>query len=341
MTSNEHLRRCQLFWNTFAHDVWLSLSTGRPCLIAAADNDHPAPWLPAFANDGLTPLKLISSEIYARRIWLGAIWLRVHENLYGELRLPIYMQDSSRPTELQKWLLALPSLDAEFADWDRDMRQLEVSVGLDRPKRMEWEAIQCARAIMSKRKVKCRSNVKQSKFALSFALTDWLSISALLSARPSSELIMHRSFLMRQFSSYEDAAVYSQQRHKSEQSVLQGAVEIVESVGQLIHLGVSMSFWFLAVNLQIASLALCELQNNRVDNYKAHSALLTAIGLLTEIAKSGENPAAGAVLDAVRSIQEASSISSGTSSNHRSVSISLLLGREPLLFSSKQSIDRE
>ena len=75
---DEQLRRCQLWYNSLVHDCWLSVSSGRPCLVVDGDCDLDPPWLPSQAKDNLTsvPMRQVSSPIFAMRIHLSWIWTK-------------------------------------------------------------------------------------------------------------------------------------------------------------------------------------------------------------------------------------------------------------------------
>ena len=75
-TPQEQLRRCQLWYNSFVHDCWLSVSSGRPPLATEGDCDLDAPWLLPTAKGSISPHKLVSSPIFGYRVRVSCLWTR-------------------------------------------------------------------------------------------------------------------------------------------------------------------------------------------------------------------------------------------------------------------------
>ncbi|KAK9900856.1 hypothetical protein P389DRAFT_18623 [Cystobasidium minutum MCA 4210] len=256
---DESLRRCQLWYNCFVHDCWLSLTSGRPALAADGDSDLDAAWVPPAAGQP----RLASSPIFGMRVRLSALWTNVHDQLYRR------RSDSNYEIP---WLQRLPGLENEFQIWAKDMNSMAGTVATNRPDKKQMQSILLAQAIM--------------------------------------RLIMHRSFLI-QRSQFDGQQAFAIQQGISEAAVLDGALTVIDTCKRLIQLGIHLSFWFLTVDLQMACLALCEYLQNQHDKprgtdvRKSEEGLKTAIDLLQQIADSGENPAVGQVLEAVKAVQSA------------------------------------
>lgn len=139
---------------------------------------------------------------------------------------------------------------------------------------------------------------------------DKKQMQSILLAQAIMRLIMHRSFLI-QRSQFDGQQAFAIQQGISEAAVLDGALTVIDTCKRLIQLGIHLSFWFLTVDLQMACLALCEYLQNQHDKprgtdvRKSEEGLKTAIDLLQQIADSGENPAVGQVLEAVKAVQSA------------------------------------